>query len=353
MEALCMQCFDKLRLTFGRSIKAIVFLLIFVSINTLICCYLSPSAHKSNEMWNYYYSQKNADTIIVGTSVTEMINEFVVNEYTGRKCINMGTPSQYFVTSRDIMAIAAQENPVDTIILMMGFDALESAENLSSSLSIEKSFYDSKSFRGKIVGFFKENIKYSFDRRNIQSSESINRWMSWPVNCTIYFDQIKTNLEKKRYYKDIVNNPETKLWCQNTVKYDRTPMPRAKELSPATKEAIDDINMLKISGDSLVILKQMCEYCTANGITFIVMISPHNSGYRDSFGGEYEKLNSLTAGVVEEAGCMYLNLNDIPNVKDIMTDEFFVDSEHVANEGVEAASGIMSDVLNLLTGKRN
>lgn len=342
---------NRLKLLLVRIAKILIFIGICVSVNMLITHFLGPSTHKGKEMWSYYYSQENADTIIVGTSVTEMIDEFVVDEYTGRTCINMGTPSQYFATSRSIIETAASERPVDTIILMMGFDALERDEDLSATLSVEDGFYINKSNLHRLAGFIKNNIEYSLDGRNIKNSESINKWMSWPVSCTVYFDQIKSNWEKKQYYKNAIPDIDTE--GLNVVTYDRIPMSKRVNIGSDVENEIQNIKALTISRDSVIMLKQMCEYCTSNGITFIVMISPHKSGYADSFGGEYDKLNSLVAGVVQGAGCTYLNLNDLPSVTDLMTDEYYTDSEHVTHEGIEVASGIMSDILNLLTGKRN
>lgn len=336
-----------------RTFKIILFVAIIVFINTIICHYLGPSAHKSDEMWSYYYRQENADTIIVGTSVTDMVSEFVLDEYTGRRCINMGTPSQYFATSRDIITTATKDRPVDTIILMMGFDALERDEDMSATLAVEKGFYDSKSISGKLKGFLKENIHHSLETRNIRHSVSINKWFSWPVSCIAYFDQIKPNLEKKEYYSDVVNDSEMKALSSNSVSLNRKPMPAPRKLNTEILKASRNIQTIKISEDSLKILKQMCDYCTINDIRFIVMVSPHMSGYAGNYGEDYDKLNALMAGIVEGAGCTYLNLNDLPSVTDLMTDQYFTDSEHVTHEGIEVASGIISDILNLLTGKRN
>lgn len=347
-----MQRSDKVKTFVTRGIKIVLFLAIVIAINTLICQYLSPSAHKSNEMWAYYYSKDNADTLFIGTSVTDMIKEYSIDEFTGRSSVNMGTPSQYFATSRKVMEISTRERPIDTVVLMMGFDALERDEDLKSTLSIEKAYYDNKKVPDKLLAFISDNLKYSFEKRNISDPASINKWMSWPVNCIVDFDEIKNNLEKKAYYKDFVDEQKSNTVNVNSLMYLKSSMPKPGKLNDEIKLSIADIDAIDVSEESLIALKQMCEYCNANGIMLIVAVSPHMSGYADSFEGDYDKINELTKNFVESQGCLYINLNDLPSVQAIMTDEYFTDSEHVTHDGIELASGVMSDILNLLTGKR-
>lgn len=347
-----MQSSDKMKITMIRIIKAVAFLAILIAINTVICHYLSPSAHKSNEMWNYYYSCENADTVFLGSSVTEMIREYVVDEYTGRHTVNMGTPSQYLATSRNLLEKVASDKSIDTAILLMGFDALERDEDLTATVSNEKAYYDSKSFIEKLKGFVTGNLEYSLEKRNMSRADSINKWMSWPVNCIVYFDEIKPNLEKKQYYKDVENDANAKLLSGKVMQHDRVPMPRTHGITADVKAQAESIKAISVSESSLEILRQMGEFCNCNGIKFIVMISPHKSGYAESFGEDYTKLDALVKKQVESIGCMYLNLNELPSVTNLMTDEYFTDSEHVTHEGIDVASGIMSDILNLLMGKR-
>lgn len=344
---------DKTKTVLMRILKAVAFLSIFVAINSAICYYLSPSAHKSNEMWDYYFATEDADTLIVGTSVAEMIREFEIDEYTGRRCINMGTPSQYFATSAQVIETATKQRPIDTVVLLMGFDALERAEDPTATLSIEKAYYDNEKMLGKLFGFLSKNLRYSFTMRNIATSDSINKWMSWPVNCTVYFDQIKANLEKKEYYLNLRKSQNIPMPGEIVNRYDRTSFPRVRNVGDEVRDQIAGITQVDVSKDSVAVLKQIGEYCVTNGITFIVAISPHRSDYASTFGNDYEKLDRLTRECVESMGCVYVNMNDNESVRNLMTDDYYTDLEHVTNDGIDVASGILSEILNLLTGKRN
>jgi len=335
-----------------RIVKFIVFTLIFIAINSGICYALSPSANTSNEMWDYYFTHEEADTLFVGSSVTEMIDEFIIDEFTGRKCINMGTPSQYFASSKEVIDIGTRHRNVDTIILLYGFDALERDEDLTATLAVEKSYYDAKSIPEKLMGYIAVNSRFSFDGRNMADPQSVNKWMSWPVSCMDDFDQIKANLEKKKNISQLRKDQGLNGHFEDRNKYSRTDFPRARELDDETRMQIRQIKSIDVDEKSLVILGQIAEYCNANGISLIVALSPHKSGYAESFGQDYEKLDALTQNYVEKKGCMYINLDNNPFVKNLLTDEYFVDSEHVTGDGVDIASGTMSDILNLLTGKR-
>ena len=79
--------------------------------------------------------------------------------------------------------------------------------------------------------------------------------------------------------------------------------------------------------------------------------SPHRSDYSELFDNDdYAKLDAFTKNYVEGMGCMYVNINDLPSTRVLLTDDYFEDVEHVSKEGREVASGIMSDILKLLLG---
>lgn len=339
----------QLNIVLYRILRISLFLVIFIIINTLICSALFPSAHKSNEMWSKFYDKDNADIVFVGSSVAEMINPNVVESYLGKECVNMSTPSQYFATSRNLIEIAANQKDIDTVVLLMGFDALERVEDMSSSLAIEKAYYDDEGILGKILGFFSVNTRYSVESRNITGSNSINRWMSWPVACIQNYEQIGPNLEKKHYYSGLYENH--KPVKEQGSSYIMGSMPEPRDISEEQKLAIQDISSIDISEDSLKVLGQIAEYCNINGIRLLVAISPHRSDYSGLFDNDdYAKLDAFTKSFVEGMGCMYVNINDLPSAHELLADIYFEDVEHVNSEGKEVASGIMSDILKLLLG---
>ena len=335
-----------------RTAKIIIFLCLFIMINTVICHYLAPTAHKSNERWDYYFDKEDTDTLFIGTSVAEMIREFAIDEYTGRRSVNMGTPSQYFATTRDIIDTAARQRPIDTVVLMMGFDALERDEDLTASLSVEKAYYDNFPIADRIQGFVLCNLKYSLEKRNITTTDSVNRWMSWPVSCTVYFDQVRSNWDQKVYYNDFYRKPRADIAVTGRNRYDRAPIPPMRPLPKEMRRKIEDIDAIDVSEESVQILGQMEEYCNSNGITFAVMMAPHRSDYAGSFGEDYGKIDALVNEIAASRGCIYHNMNDNSAVMSLLTDDYFEDPEHVNNEGMNIASGVMSDIMNLLLGKR-
>ena len=335
------------------AVKIIVFAVIFIGINVVISHYLSPTAHKSTERWDAFFEKEDADTLFVGTSVTEMIREGVVDDYTGRKCINMGSPSQYFATTRNVIEKVTQQRQIDTIVLLMGFDALERDEDLAATISNEKAYYDNFNPALRLCALASDNARYSLEKRNLDTSDSVNKWMSWPVNAEVYFDKIESNWQLKSYYLDLYGNRPYKDPEELKIRYDRIPFSiNAAGLPADISDAAKKINAIDISENSLEILRQIGEYCNSNGITFIVMISPHRSDYPSVYGEDYTAINEVVRSSVESMGCLYLNLNDNPDVMNIMKDEYFTDLEHVEDKGRDAVSGAISDILNLLYGKR-
>ena len=339
----------QLNIALKRIFRIIIFLVIFIVINTMICSSIFPSAHKSNEMWNKFYYKDDADIVFVGSSVAEMINPNVVEAYMGRACVNMATPSQYFATSRNLVEIAAGQRDIDTVVLLMGFDALERDEDMTSSLAVEKAYYDNDGVLGKLLGFLSVNAQYSMESRNIISNDSINRWMSWPVACIKYFDETQSNWEKKQYYGELYEN--LKLDKERSDLYKRVSMPGPEDISDECRREISEISSIDISEDSLKVLGQIADYCNSNGIRLLVAISPHRTDYAGSFDNDdYARLDAFTRSYVEGKGCMYVNINDLPSTHELLTDDYFTDSEHVNEDGIEVASGIMSDILKLLIG---
>lgn len=344
-----MQLSDKLKIWTIRLIKLFVFFVLLIVLNIWMSSRLEPLMHKSHRMWEKYFAQENADTIFIGTSVAEMIDAGIVSGATSRNCVNMATPSQYFGTSVTALTMAGEQNPVDTIVLLMGFDSLERDEDLTSTLSMEKALYYGAPKKTYIPRWILGNIEYSFEPRNITSTDSINKWFSWPVNATRNLAQIRTNKVEEIY------NPLPNLYMTDNppglsdVRYKRKEFRKADQLIPLDKSTvreIRDIKSVNISENSLKLLSQMCEYSNSNGFRFVVMIAPHRSNYRGEFDGEYDKINEFLKNFVENRNCIYINLDNDADIKNKLSDEYFTDTEHVNDEGIRIASGIMADYLN-------
>lgn len=329
-------------------IKFVVFAVIFVAINYLLCNELEPLTHKSHAMWERYFAKSEIDTIFVGTSVAEMIDERLINEDTSLNSVNMATPSQYLGTSMEAVTLAAGQNPIKTVVLLMGFDTLERPEDLTSTISMEKSLYYGAPKKTAYPQRFMRNLKYSFEPRNIGTTDSVNKWLSWPVNSSRSFEQINTNHEEEKY------NPMVNLFMTDNPPdisakpYNRVARQTGNELfgpGKADTSAINNITAIDISDDSLDLLEQLIDYCNMNDIRFIAVIAPHRSDYASGFGEDYQALDSFLSDFVIDRGGQYINLDNDPEVDSILTDDYFIDMEHVNAEGIQVASHILAGYL--------
>lgn len=332
-------------------IKIILFGIIFIIINMKLSSELEPLTHKSHAMWERYFAKTNVNTIVVGTSVAEMIDSRLLDEDTSSNSVNMATPSQYLATSLNAVTFAAEQNPLDTVVLLMGFDCLERDEDLTSTISLEKALYYGAPKKIKYYDFVLNNLKYSLEPRNIGTTDSINKWLSWPVNSSRNIAQLKTNHDEE-LYNPIINlfvldNPPV-LTNKPYQRVDRNVTNELFELSDDDQKYINQITSIDISKNSLDLLEQLTYYCNNNGIKFVTVVAPHRSDYASKFNGEYDLINEFLKDFIESRSGIYLNLDNDPNLDNILTDNHFTDVEHVDAEGIQIASHILADYLNNL-----
>lgn len=112
----------------NRIIKVTIFWVGLLLINNLFCIFMEPMETASENMLTRY-SQRSCeseiDTIIIGNSVTSMIDDKEFSNITGTHAFNMGTPSQSINMSREALMMAARQNKLKRVILMTGYESFE------------------------------------------------------------------------------------------------------------------------------------------------------------------------------------------------------------------------------------
>lgn len=329
-----------------RILGTALFVAIFLIINSMLNILLEFPETESQKMLRGYTWQSDLDTIIVGNSITTMIDTQVLDEKTGFRSYNMGTPSQTFAISKSIIEMAASQNPIKRVYIVTGYDSFEKDD----IPTFENIFNKTKNAPKPLPLRKWRELKRKFVRATspevAPTTESITLWFNWVDNCVGDLKSLKNNFNirvlgffqgirpKDGYAFDL----DKKTFPQIEPIYSSEEF----ELYDSDMKLLDSMNIAEGTLDkaSLKRLDEICNYCNDNNIELTYFISPHQTGYKERYEGNYEKVDEFLNAFFAHRGIKYYNLDNDPEIHEKLPDEYFYDWEHVEKDYIPDATNV-------------
>ena len=325
-----------------KPLMVILFILIFVAITYVMNFVFVPSNWASVDRWEQYSKTDDADTLFVGSSVGWVVVPHVIDENSDRRCVNMSTPNQFYKTSYEAVRFISQQRPLDTVVLLTGFEGLESTEDYGAAEAFLLAQYETAGFAKRACAVVSEKLGRYTDPEFLKSADSMNIWFDWVISSTYSVSEIIKNVAyRKSRTEDIYT-----LDMRKTIK--RIDPSRSNPIS--IKEDIKvaqalNLSNLSIDSRSLTKLDDMASYLKANNIRFVVIVTPHRSDSREKYGEEYDVIDSYLREFVSKRDGEYYNIDSDPGLREQLPDDMFKDEEHIDDHGNNLVSMKIAELL--------
>ena len=325
-----------------KTVRIILFISIFALIIHVMNFCLVASNWASIGRWEQYAAGNDYDTLFVGSSVGWVVVPRTIDGLNNCRCINMSTPDQFYKTSLDAVRFISCQQPLDTVVLLTGFEALERPEDYAAAASFLDAKYETAPVAQRIGAVLADKLGRYTDADFLVSADSINVWFDWVERFTYSMPQIVKNIAYRRGRKD----PGYVLDLNKTVD-------RIDPADDAPSDLKDDLikgkelklSSISINPVSLEKLNDMAAYLEANSIRFVVIVTPHRSDVRAGYGDEYEVIDTYLRDFVTKRGGDYFNIDTDRELRDQLPDSMFMDREHIVDQGNEIVSERIAQLL--------
>ena len=340
--------------TIKRIIKLILFIGIFLCLMMVFDASFEMDENATETMLGKYSRTSDIDTVFVGNSAGEMMDDVRYSELTGTHAFNMCTPSQGLYVSLRNIKLACSQHKIRKAILLMTFDTASSESYDGIDHLYNRVVNSASPLHVRIINEIKYNTNKTVSSGTLDTERSINIWIPWEEEHTHGFANITSNI-KSRWKRFIEHKPlgYDIAYDLNTVVYDRAPGDLTYDDNQLLMSDIDAVSSLDIapnmlSADKLTLLAEMCSYCRDNDIEFSVIVTPHRTDYFDRFASYrtyIETVSSYLNDFVSKRGFLYYNTEDDPQLHEILPDKYFYDWEHVSSDYTDASTDYLTDVI--------
>lgn len=329
---------------FFTAVRIAVFIFIFAVIMHVMNFFLVQSNWASIDRWEQYSKKDRIDTLFVGSSVGWVVVPQTIEGINNCTCVNMSTPNQFYKTSLEAVRFIAPRQPLDTVVLMTGFEALESAEDYGAASAFINAQYETAPMLTRARAILARRLERYTDPDFLPTKDSINTWFDWVESYTYTIPEIYKNVAYRMGRKD----PGYQLDFNESI--DRIePEEDGSILEEDIRKVRDmDLSCIDIDERSLARLDEMASYLEANGIRFVVIVPPHRLDVQEGYGKEYDVIDSYLEDFVKKRGGEYYNTDTDPSLREQLPDSMFMDREHIVDEGNRIVS---TRIAMLLEGK--
>lgn len=321
-----------------RTIKAIVFVGIFVVLMLIGNMAFELDESSTEKMLAEYSHRSGLETIVLGSSVGTIFNANIYGNLTGERAFNMCTSQQGFEVSFKNIKLAAAQNPIDHVIILVTYDSFNDDDTKIIEHLYDRVVSSSLTPEQRIAYNLKQAAEYSTDDDTRDDEISINGWIPWTQEAVSDFDSAKSNLARRlrrlingdRLGKDIVRNLKE-------VTYTREPGILTDE---EALEFVRDVESIEeygipegmINKDKLALLASICKYCTENNIKLSIIATPHKTEYfdrYDGFRGKVVKFDDFMSEFASKRDAAFFDIESDEELHKVLPDSFFMDLEHV------------------------
>lgn len=316
-----------------KYMKSVCFILVLVLVNFLLSFMIEPEGGASKRMWAGYYSEKELDTIFVGSSLCQQtfIPE-IFNKEMGIKSYNMGTPSQAIPQTRRAIEVAVKEHGIKTVIFGMNFSSLKYDPIPEAEMTFESARVRQK---GGLAGVV-DALSYMYSEGVCDEENSINFLFPWLYNYENYsLDKVKENVTEKI--------EEIKVELETGVR-DETDGLLKGFRNDDTSIFNYDNKWVKnsylsyeayFSSEMLQEFEEMLMYCQQEGIDIIIINTPQPVFDVITCYESYEKNERRLLAICDKYNVDYYDFSLAkPELYEINA-KYFCDNEHLNRQGAE------------------
>lgn len=325
-------------------IKVIAFVAIVFSINEVFNYVLEPVSGASGVMWTDYAAEEDLDMIYTGSSFCfRSFNPYVVDEILGTNSYNMGTPSQPINQTYVAIKTAIEDHDLDKVVLAINYSSLESDWPVSAKVVFMRAKARSESFFGGI----RDSVAFMLDKENREECTSVNFLFPWVYNhVSIDRHSIAENIEAKLLGKTEMDPPEgdpESVYVGKGFGYyigvlDHNTLGNANSKTYYTGE---------FSTTAFEVIEDIIAVCKENDVELIAVNAPRPRVDIVSYGEDYFVKYDRMMELFTKNGAEYYDFNLVkPEIME-MKDEYFVDTEHLNEEGANVFSAAFARFLQI------
>lgn len=325
-------------------IKIVAFVMVVLLVNGLFNYALEPVSGASGVMWTDYSEETDLDMVFTGSSFCfRSFNPYVVDEVLGTNSFNMGTPSQAINQTYVAIKTAIEDHELDKVILAINYSSLESDWPVGAKVVFMRAKARSESFLGGI----RDSLGFMLDEENREECTSINFLFPWVYNhVSIDKRSIIENIDAKLSGKTEMDPPEgdpESIYVGKGFGYyvgqlDYNTLGNANSKTYYTGE---------FAASAFEVIQDIITLCNENGVELIAVNAPRPSLDVVSYGEDYFVKHDRLMTLFTENGAEYYDFNLIrPEIMEIK-DEYFVDIEHLNEEGANVFSAAFAKFLQI------
>lgn len=331
-----MQTSDKSKkISFGVLCTAliIVTVLILYAVNFVFYS-ASGSCH---EMVASYRNQKDINTIFVGPSYCRQgIDPHVVDEIAGTNSFNMGTDSQPLTVSYDLIFRACKEHKISTVVLVTGYDFFNrDTITTPAEITYDHEITAGQSLSDKILTAF----RFVTSPDHLGKMESLNYIFPWiynkvDLNISAIFKNIKDKLSPNTDYFSLKGYGN----ASGVADFNDYNITKQTLLSSCNSTSLDAWGFAQLDSIS--------ELCKQNKIQLLVVNLPFPAFNVLSFDIDAYYHNYLEIrDFLSDRGVRYFDFNFAKPSLYNNQDSYYVDSQHLNQEGAKEFSTALAKVI--------
>lgn len=335
----------------GRTAGFLLFLVVLLGINQLLCFLMEPYRSSSEEMWYGYEAKAEEnppDTIIVGTSQgLKGINPECLDPALGSSSYNMSTNMQSLASSREIIQEAAETRAIKRVLLVIDHEVL--SLNRADSRRAEQALWMARARSES----FPENLKtvWSFVTSPvwIKTSASLTFLTPWVYNRST---DLKRNVREKLAGKVL---DDTGHRLSNGYEPGEGVVDQSIHFITLREAATWDaeepdltFHSLELRQGNEKILQEICEFCKENGIELTAVVVPYPNYLNIYRLADYAAITDELKDLFSSYGFSFLDFNLTRESAFALSGTDYHDVGHLNSSGAAKFSRFLGTTLKRL-----
>jgi len=329
-----------------RVLGTIVAALIFIVMgNAALNFIFVPYGSKSEIMWNDYYEQEHIDAVFVGTSLAHRaFNPALLDKAWGIETFSMCTPAQTLEESFNAIKTAYREHGITYAVIGTEFTAYQEYKFLYPA----SAFISQKWRYQDIAGTLQDwaDILSAPDYwKDMKSINVLSPWIYNHVHATPsnVVQNIKMKLDGTTLYEAAEQNEVG--WTYYGKGYGNYDVSiagdRANPIAYLSRYPRADFNQ-----DRLDIAEDICNYCSENGISLIVINIPEPAANILEYGDMYWEQTNQLKELYTSHGATYYDFSFMKQEYFAGTPDYFADWQHMNKRGGTAFCSAFMQVVS-------
>ena len=329
---------------FKPLMKLCVFIALIFVLNGVFNYALEPVEGASDVMWSDYAKEEELDLIYTGSSFSlRAFNPYVIDEMLGTNSYNMGTPSQAINQTYVAIKTAIEEHDLDKVILAINYSSLENDWPVAAKVA----FFRAKAQNESFFAGIRDTIGFMLDEDNRTECTSVNFLFPWIYNHVgLDRNSIMKNIRSKVtgiIERDIPEGDPESVYVGKGFGYYVGELDYNAIGNKNSRTSYSNV----FSQAAIDVIRDIIELCKKNDVELIVVNAPRPVFDVVSYGEDYAYKYNRLSQIFSERGVEYYDFNFVkPEIMEIK-EHYFVDIEHLNEEGANQFSAAFAKFLQI------